>query len=111
MSDQPGTTASSRPPSTRATPSPSSNHSGRRMFGSSGGPPAGCLVCPAGLTRARAAPARAGAAGGRGGGLVVGEPDRGDHGRLVVDVGGGGHAVVLHDQPPAAVRALTGEQD
>ncbi len=49
--------------------------------------------------------------GGGRGGLVVGQPDRGDHGRLVVDVRGGGHAVVLHDQPSAAVRALTGEQD
>ena len=49
--------------------------------------------------------------GGGRGRLVVGEPDRGDHGRLVVHVRGGGDAVVLHDQPSAAVWALAGEQD
>src|SRR5579871_2747664 len=50
MSDQPGMTASSCPPSMTATPSPSSNHSARSVLASSGGRPAGCLVCAVGIS-------------------------------------------------------------
>ena len=51
-SAQPGITASRVPRSSRATPSPSSNHSACRLAGSSGGLPRGCLVRPAGITGA-----------------------------------------------------------
>jgi hypothetical protein len=59
MSDQPAMTASGRPLSRIATPSPSSNHSASSASACSGGRPAGCLVRPAGIIGARPASSRA----------------------------------------------------
>ena len=42
---------------------------------------------------------------------VIGDPHGGDDRRLVVHVGRGGRAVVLHHQAAAAVRAVAAEQD
>ena len=55
MSDQPAITATGRPRSRIATPSPSSNHRASSAAATSGGRPAGCLVRAAGISGARPA--------------------------------------------------------
>src|SRR5579859_6913800 len=59
VSDQPSMTASGRPCSRIATPSPSSNHSASSVPPSGGGRPWRCLVRPAGISGARPASSRA----------------------------------------------------
>ena len=102
-------TASGRPCSRIATPSPSSNHKASSAPASSGARP-GWVLGPLGGHQRRAPGVQPGLVGDRRRGPVVGDPGRRYRGSVVVQIGGRGQPVVFDGHLAAPVGAETFQQ-